>query len=805
MAILGSYLRKLNVFKQTDTGIKRFPIFRNKNSHPADYYLDVEIPDNIPDLYDKENFNIRINKYEYITYSCGSGGYSQTYSCYYKIQILLAEHLRNINFWRIKTGKTSYQIIIKSVSGKKLAVFEPDYSGTTLYSTGVTFSTFTDSSLNDDYQPRYVYVDGTQYDFGASTYNGIKQVVNGSTTQDNLKALSSTTQEGYVVINDWSSQDPDHPDIVKGYIPLTTDPNMLVVYKNRKLYPNQQDSIKCQGCDNANSACTYCDSLAWYGGDCGTCNLVCFSGDECLTCYKQEDTIPVCSSCDEVSDDNPDCPQCYTSTDSVEPEEKEIINPEPTTCIVEGKSFDEGNGYIGYCIDGCVGCDSCNSTCNDEFIPATVTVECKGTADSRCTGAACTNLQTDTVDKTGTCTSCDSLSDSDSEWKDVIEDPELCATGQTSTKICIIIDSRCSGLVNTATCEGQQYAACSGVDLHVRCTGGGFESGVETDDVVKCTGIYITDGTRTECSPVYTRTYTYTQGEAHTTKTTECEGVHEEGDGYIYCKPTHRTSDYEKNLTTGECLVESENHCTGGMYGHCPGTNENCSGDFLEQSHGGNNRVKCPGNYTINIQCEQISCVGGAFDIDYEEKCDGCFGNGHGTWTECIGVACTSSQTTTEKCGVSQAGQDLIQTCTSNNGGSSSCEGGIHGVCPSNDSDNEYCSGGVYVPICKSGASISCDPCYITSYSEPCSQGSCTPCRGSYNPDECPQCYTLIYTPPCEESCSYTPCDYHPCDYNPCDYNPCEYGSCSPCRVCFGLSCASCRGGDYCTANVPSS
>ena len=88
MAVLGSFIRKLNAFKQEDTGIERYPIFRNKNSHPSDYYMDVVIPDNIPKDYQKEICNVRINRYEYATINCGQGGYSSTYDFWYEIQII---------------------------------------------------------------------------------------------------------------------------------------------------------------------------------------------------------------------------------------------------------------------------------------------------------------------------------------------------------------------------------------------------------------------------------------------------------------------------------------------------------------------------------------------------------------------------------------------------------------------------------------------------------------------------------------------------------------------------------------------
>ena len=70
--------------------------------------------------------------------------------------------------------------------------------------------------------------------------------------------------------------------------------------------------------------------------------------------------------------------------------EKEPV-VEPTTCVVEGSTVDEGDGAIGYCFTGCVGCDGCNGPCNEEFTPAVVETVCKGTANQACTGAACTS------------------------------------------------------------------------------------------------------------------------------------------------------------------------------------------------------------------------------------------------------------------------------------------------------------------------------------------------------------------------------------------------------------------------------
>ena len=287
MAVLGSFIRKLNAFKQDDTGVERYPIFRNKNSHPSEYYMDVIIPDNIPQDRQKENFNVRINRFEYVTVSCGQGGYSQTYDIWYEIQIAFGFMGWGANYWQMNTANSSYQVIVKSENGDKLAVFEPDYEFDGSF---YALAHFNSESLISSKKPRYFYIDGTRYDCGSSTYNGDYIVVNGSVQTDTRKSLSSLTDDGYVIVNDWSSLDPDNPQPTIGYIPLSADPTILAVYKNRVLYPNKMDSIKCQGCDNGNGACTYCDGLTWYGGDCGTCNIVCYSGDSCPECYKHVDT-----------------------------------------------------------------------------------------------------------------------------------------------------------------------------------------------------------------------------------------------------------------------------------------------------------------------------------------------------------------------------------------------------------------------------------------------------------------------------------------------------------------------------------
>lgn len=762
MAVLGSFLRKLNAFKQEDTGIERYPIFRNKNSHPSDYYMDVVIPDNIPKDYQKEICNVRINRYEYVTVNCGQGGYSQTYDIYYEVQIIFGRQPWHASYWDMNRGASSYQVIVKSENGTKLAVFEPDYAFDGSF---YTFSHFSSESEISSNKPRYFYIDGTRYDFGDSTYNGDYIVVNGSVQTDTRKTLVSPTDPGYVLLNDWSSLDPLHPQPTIGYIPLSTDPTMLAVYKNRVLYANKYDSIRCQGCDNANSACTYCDGLAWYGGDCGTCNIACFSGDSCPDCYKVVDTeiIEVCDQCHDVSDT-----EKITHEEEVE-KEPEVV---PTTCVVEGATVDEGDGAIGYCIDGCVGCDGCNGPCNEEFTPAVYEINCKGTADQTCTGAACTAGETATEEKEGTCTGCNILSDDDSEWEEKIKDPEDCVADQSSSTICIaILNSRCTGIGNKVDCPNG-WKSCNAVDSHRDCPDDYVSGDNSTDGEVDCKGGFKTDGAKTKCPD-------YTWRDPQTGEEVRCIGYERDEQGEI-CG-----SEFTQKMSDPTLDINVD--CPGG-YKSCHGANAECPG--YEGRYG-----KCPGDFSINSETGEISCIPDYID-EHGVTHEGCFGAAHGTWIQCVGAACTSEQTATEKCSVEQAGDDVTVTCTSSDGGSATCDGGIHGVCTGVDYDDEYCSSGVYVPVCKGGATISCDPCYITSYGSPgCpGYGSCTPCRGG---DSCPLCFGEIYTPPCGESCEYTPCEYCP-DYNPCDYNPCEYGSCSPCRICYGLSCTTCRSGEYC-------
>ena len=190
MAVLGSFIRKLNAFKQANTGIERYPIFRNKNSHPSDYYMDVVIPDNIPMEYQKENFNVRINRFEYITVNCGQGGYSQTYDIWYEIQIAFGRQPWGANYWNMNDGASSYQVIVKSENGDKLAVFEPDYAFDGSF---YAFAHFSSEGLISSKKPRYFYIDGTRYDFGSSTYNGDYIVMNGTVQTDTIKSLSSLT------------------------------------------------------------------------------------------------------------------------------------------------------------------------------------------------------------------------------------------------------------------------------------------------------------------------------------------------------------------------------------------------------------------------------------------------------------------------------------------------------------------------------------------------------------------------------------------------------------------------------------
>lgn len=762
MAILGSFIRKLNTFKQEDTGIERYPIFRNKNSHPSDYYMDVVIPDNIPKDYQKEICNVRINRYEYITVNCGQGGYSQIYDIYYEIQIIFGRQPWHASYWDMNREASSYQVIVKSENGDKLAVFEPDYVFDGSFYAFAHFSSESDISSK---KPRYFYIDGTRYDFGASTYNGDYIVLNGSVQTDTRKTLTSPSDAGYVLLNDWSSLDPLHPQPTIGYIPLSSDPALLAVYKDRVLYPNKNDAIRCQGCDNGNSDCTYCDGLTWYGGDCGTCNIVCYSGDSCPECYKMVDTetVEVCDQCHDVSDEEE-----KTHTEEVE-KEPEVV---PTECGVEGATVDEGDGAIGYCFSGCVGCDGCNGPCNEEFTPAVVEINCKGTADQTCTGAACTSEQTATEEKEGTCTGCNILSDDDSEWEENIQDPEDCVADQSSSTICIaILNSRCTGIGNKVECPNG-WKSCSAVDTHRDCPDDYTSGDNSTDGEVDCSGGFKTDGTKTKC-PDYTWT------DPQTGEKIRCIGYERDEHGDM-CSSEHE-------VTVSDPTIDLNVKCPGG-YKSCHGANAECPG--YEGRYG-----KCPGDFSINSETGEISCIPDYTD-EHGTTHEGCFGAAHGTWIQCVGAACTNEQTATEKCSVEQAGDDVTVTCTSDDGGSAICEGGIHGVCTGVDYDDEYCSGGVYVPLCKGGATISCDPCYITSYGTPgCpGYGQCTPCR---NGDSCPACFTTADCPGGDADPPPPPCEHCP-DHQICDYNPCEYGSCSPCRVCYGLSCSSCRSGDYC-------
>ncbi len=788
MAILGSFLRKLNTFKQEDTGIERYPIFRNKNSHPSEYYMDVVIPDNIPQDYQKEICNVRINRYKYVTVNCGQGGYSQTYDIWYEIQIVFGRQPWRASYWDMNRGASSYQVIVKSGYGDKLAVFEPDYEFDGSF---YAFAHFTSESDISSKKPRYFYIDGTRYDFGASTYNGDYIVVNGSVQADTRKTLTSPTDEGYVLLNDWSALDPSNPQPTIGYIPLSSDPALLAVYKDRVLYPNKNDAIRCQGCDNGNSDCTYCDGLTWYGGDCGTCNIVCYSGDECPDCYKVVDTetIEVCDQCHDVTDEEE-----ITHEEEVEKEPETV----PTTCVVEGSTVDEGDGAIGYCFSGCVGCDGCNGPCNEEFTPAVTEINCKGTADQTCTGAACTSEQTATEEKSGTCPSCNIFTDDVSELEKEIDDPEKCVANQTNSTLCIMIDGRCTGIGNKATCEGEVYSACSGVDTKVRCEGGEYHSGLNTDYVVTCTDVYITDGGKIVCKPEYIQNIDTEQGNVKTTKTVRCAPIFERGDGKVLCSgQSYSEVEVNKKKDTGEVISQTDTNCSGGTYTHCPGTNDMCSGQSYSDRQTDGTYIWCiGGEFAINDETEEISCIP-QWEMGGKNQCpSGCFGSAHGTWTQCVGAACTAGQTEKAECGVVQAGTEVETTCKSDDGGSATCEGGIHGVCTGVDYDDEYCSGGVYIPVCKGGATISCDPCYLVSYGTPgCPQyGQCTPCR---NGDSCPACFTTADCPSGDADPPPPPCEHCP-DHQICDYNPCEYGSCSPCRICYGLSCSSCRSGDYC-------
>lgn len=761
MAVLGSFIRKLNAFKQEDTGIERYPIFRNKNSHPSDYYMDVVIPDNIPKDYQKEICNVRINRYEYVTVNCGQGGYSQTYDIYYEVQILFGRQPWHASYWDMNRGASSYQVIVKSENGDKLAVFEPDY---TFDGSFYTFPHFSSESEISDNKPRYFYIDGTRYDFGDSTYNGDYIVVNGSVQTDTRKTLVSPTDPGYVLLNDWSSLDPLHPQPTIGYIPLSADPALLAVYKDRVLYPNKNDAIRCQGCDNGNSACTYCDGLAWYGGDCGTCNIVCFSGDSCPDCYKVVDTetVEVCDQCHDVEDEEE-----ITHEEEVEKKPE----TEPTECGVEGATVDEGDGAIGYCISGCVGCDGCNGPCNEDFVPAVVETVCKGTSDQACTGAACTSEQTATEEKEGTCNTCNILTDDMDAWDEFIEDPEDCVADQTSSTICMVVDGRCTGIGNKITCEGGGYkGGVVGMGDDVDCpdlynTGDNPNGAWE-----ECSGGFKTDGVRTRCPD-----YTYDSDG----QTIICKGYDVDATTGARICP----SDYKVERKDGSTALDIE----------CPGGYKSCGGQNLECEGYTGLYGKCPDDFGIKSDPAEVSCPGGYVEPDGTEHED-CFGSAYGTWTECVGAACTAGQTEKAECGVVQAGTDVESTCKSGDGGSATCEGGVHGVCIGVDYDDEYCSGTVYVPVCKGGATISCDPCYITTYGTPgCPDyGSCTPCRGG---DSCPSCFTVSDCPAGDTT--PPPCEYCP-DYNPCDYHPCEYGSCSPCRICYGLSCSKCRSGDYC-------
>ena len=154
-----------------------------------------------------------------------------------RFRLFLEDNLGVHLDWDMNRGASSYQVIVKNGHGDKFAVFEPDYEFDGSFYALPHFSSESEISSK---KPRYFYIDGTRYDFGADTYIGYYTVVNGSVQEDTRKTLTSPTDEGYVLLNDWSGLDPLHPQPTIGYIPLSSDPALLAVYKDRVLYPNKK-------------------------------------------------------------------------------------------------------------------------------------------------------------------------------------------------------------------------------------------------------------------------------------------------------------------------------------------------------------------------------------------------------------------------------------------------------------------------------------------------------------------------------------------------------------------------------------
>lgn len=794
---MGLLRRKVTTFNSTSWGEQNYPIYENKADFKATpmcassygVYFGVGTYKDVPREYDMEKLIYGF------TGKCA--GYTGTS----KVGFLLLRRNRNTKAWYVPWDEPlSYQIIIKrGDAGSKTGIVEPTWIPSK-DETGLGRYALAECG---DIVPTVMFIDGER--FLVDQENFFRREVDLRSYLYDATIHIDIIQEDALLLNDWSNENPNNPPFVNGWVPLITDPHLLataVVYPNCPeaatvtVYPNHSTMLSCQGCDSKNSACTYCDESKWYGGTCGECDSLCHEGDSCPECYlvKYSGTIIVCDECDTYSNGCGTENGCTIDDGDPVTHEEEVedwTDDTPTHCNVQGSSFDEGNGVISYC-SICVGCDGCNGDCNEWFLPAETHVDCTTNGNKVCTGAACTSEQTETHTEEGLCGGCDIISDDTGSWQDEIENPSVCDKKQTSSKVCVMVDGRCAGIVNTVICEGTGYAGCSRVDTDTSCPED-FNSGNNPNGTtIKCKGGFQTDGTYTRCPSEYE----YTSDSGYVII---CSNEFKTGGGKRVC-PSDFSSTTSIKTTT----------CTG-FFGADGASKVTCSPEYKD-----GNGAECPGSFSLDYSCNQIGCQP-KYIFNGSVECEPCFGSSYGTWTECTGAACTSDQTATEDCSpANHSGAETEIICDSNDGGGV-CTSGIHGVCPSDDSDSSYCDG-VHIPVCNIDNNISCDPCYLTKYTcsdAPCSQGcgASQTCGGGtcYGTVYCPGCYgtsNCSYTPcedmapPCcdSDACPHTPC----CDSDACSYNPCDgHGTCTPCRICYGLSCYDCRSGEYCTASKP--